>query len=303
MRNLRRKTRILIPATILIFALILGIIFISRSPVLIVTDSSFGQLYGSRRLWFRNIRTSLELFRRIIPVEVFENAGPDLVALAVVNISPSPRAVLFPYRYQEAALYYIDMYPEIPVYVTGGRMIPQDQSVAFVRTDTAVDLYRAGLYAALLAGEKGVLFASSDYIHDDYSDAFLLGLHDQGYERAPVLLNVSDSFSSFEEIGCIVIIGNAGRFIEQDSSIPVILFSWADPSFTPGNVKLMFDDSPWVMVREILGYDHQIPQEILVPSRPHLIAGRMENRFNYFGHSAILREKIQKNQEKTVLIE
>ena len=276
--------------------LILTAVFFLRSPVLIVTDSSFEQIYGSGRLRSRNNRTSLELFRRVISVVVFENAGPDLVALAVVNTSPSPRAVLFPYRYMEGALYYTEMFPETPVFVMCGRNPPPEQPLTFVQTDTSADLYRAGMYAARLAGEKRVLVVSSGTIHEEQEQAFLTGVLKQGFPEDVSFLNVFDVFESFEETGCIVAIGSAGRFITQDTSIPVILFSWADPSLTPESVKLIFDDSPWALAKEALRKERQSLSEIFVPSRPLLLAGRMERKINFFGHSALLRDKLQKNQ-------
>ena len=73
--------------------LTLGIVvgtFFARSPVLLVSDASFYQLYGSQRFASAIARNSLQLFRRVIPVPVFENAGADIIALVVEQASASP---------------------------------------------------------------------------------------------------------------------------------------------------------------------------------------------------------------------
>ena len=158
---------------VLLFFSILGGIFFSRSPVLVVTDPSFNYLYGPQRLRLRAITSSLELFRRVIPVPVAENAGPDLIALVVDGVSRSPRAVLFPYRYLDGAQAYKASHPQVPVLVTGAGSLPSPGTVAFVRTDIAADLYRAGLCAAVLMGEtRGVLFFTDGTLHDQYREAF-----------------------------------------------------------------------------------------------------------------------------------
>ena len=104
---LSRKLKKRLPLLIILFVFLTAcIVFLLQPPVLIVTDASFLQLYGSLRFRVSQARVSLELFRMVRPVQVAESAGADIAALIVESASKAPGAVLFPYRYQEAARFY-----------------------------------------------------------------------------------------------------------------------------------------------------------------------------------------------------
>jgi len=239
---------VLILVSVLVFGVIAGAFFY-RLPVLIVTDSSFTAVYGSRRLREIESRLSRKLFRRLIPVYVDENAGPDIVSFAVEDAFLNPLAVFFPHRYAEGAGYYKGNHPDTPVYVISGRNqnSTAKEEVFFVRTDVKTDLYRAGLCAALLAGEESVVFISSGTVPDENKDAFTEGLRAQGYTGTPVYRNSNYNFSSGSELGCAVIMGQAGDFFTRRPTTPVILFSWADPGILTRSVKVIFDDSPYTL--------------------------------------------------------
>ena len=275
--------------------LILAAVFFMRSPVLIVTDSYFERIYGKGRLRFRGIWTSLELFRPVISVEVAVNAGPDLIALAAAGHSASPWAVFFPYRYMEAALYYLEMHPNIPVLVmtADNPGLEDTPLITFVRTDTRIDMFRAGLYAKVLAGEEAVLFVSERGINEDLRSSFLTGLAAKHLYRTETLFYYpSMVFPSHMNIGCMVSSGDTGIFIEQNVQFPLILFSWADPAYTPRTVKLLFDDTPWAMAKDALRNYPPAAGELIIPSKPLLLFNRMENKSSYFRHMRLLREKI-----------
>ena len=278
-----------LPLGIIALALIiLCIIFFSRSPVLIITDNSFDEIYGSRRLAFRNIKTSLEIRRPVIPVTVMETAGADLAAFAALTVSANPYAVFFPYRYLEGAIFYGDLNPGVPVFITGGRNLPERDSGAaiYIQTDAETDLYRAGLYAAILAGDKDVLFASDRALPENYEAALLRGFLDQDFLGNLVFFNDEDIFESYNQIGSMIIFENTVDQPEFEHNIPVILFSWLDPSLTSRNVRLIFDDSPWVMVKRAL--DTEFSGLISLGSEPLLLINRLDNIFSYFGLNGLL---------------
>jgi len=245
-RKLLFLTFILI--TVLVFGAIAGV-FLYRLPVLIVTDSSFMAVYGSGRLSEIESRLSRKLFRRLIPVYVDENAGPDIVSFAVEDTFQNPFAVFFPHRYMSGAAYYKESHPNIPVYVASGRnqSSTAKEAVYFVRTDVKTDLYRAGLCAALLAGEESVIFISNVTVPEENREAFSEGLRAQGYTGTPIYRNTSYNFSSGGDIGCAVIMGQAGEFFVKRPTTPVILFSWADPGIVTRSVKVIFDDSLYAL--------------------------------------------------------
>ena len=289
MKFLRSKR--VIPLSIL---LVLGLVFYFRSPVLIITDASFGSLYGQRRLWFRNAKTSLELFRRVIPVMVYENTGSSQIALAASYASSSPRAVIFPYRYMDAAILYKEMFPESETIIMGGRnTFPGEEhlnDLYYVQSHTELDLYRAALYAAELCQDKDVLLISSDQIPDVYREAFMLGLNNQGFTASVIYSEQGRELPSLSNIGCIVLLGSPAAFLIDDLRIPVILFSWINPVNTPRSVKLIFDDSPWALAREILNSDMVEGEEIMLPSSPLLLLNRMEKILEFFEISPLLKE-------------
>jgi len=286
----------------LLFVLTLTGMFFLRSPVLIVTDASFYQLYGSQRFRLAVIRNSLELFRRVIAVPVSENAGPDVIALVVEAALRSPRAVLFPQRYIEGARIFNDRHPEVPVLVMWGRnplpdIFRQESGIVFVRTDNATDLYRAGLSAAILVNEeRDVLFFTDGSLRDQYREAFEDGLLNQGFTNRMVYLDAFMDHVSYIEIGCVIVAGPALRFLERGLDIPVILFSWIDPVQTPRSVRIVFNDSPLALASGALrAFPSAAANEIFVPSRPAVLSARIEERREIRTLRGLIREEFQKN--------
>ncbi|MDR2618185.1 MAG: hypothetical protein LBC62_04865 [Treponema sp.] len=245
------RRRFFLAAAILLMLVIPGGVFMLRQPVLIVTDSSFNLIYGNLRTRLKQAESSLRLYRRMLMVPVAESAGPDVIALAVKAVSPSPYAVLFPYRYGAAARRYSEEYPGVPALVLGGRppVETADSGTLAVHTDTSLDFYRAGLCAALFAqGTEGAVLVFHDgTITAADREAFLKGLRAQGFTRNPVYLSLNSDYSSWQNVSCVVVNGAAARFFDQNLKIPVILFSWIDPGITPRSVKAVFDDSPWAL--------------------------------------------------------
>jgi hypothetical protein len=295
-RRLKRKLPFLIP----LFFLALAGVFFARPPVLIVTDTSFIQLYGSSRFRIRQIRVSLELFRKVMPVEIAESAGSDLTVLAVEGASRSPRAVLFPYRYLEAARLYSGNHPGIQVMVTGGNSSPpvSGATFGFVFTDTALDLYRAGLYAAVLAEKNSsVLFFYGDTLSDGYREAFQDGLEAGGGNNNPVYISASVDYVSYDNIGCAVLAGPAANFLEKNLNIPVILFSWIDPGLSPRSVKVTFDDSAWALVTGLLGSKASGEGKFAAASRIQVLKGRIGGKMP----NNMIRRNFQKKEKNQAL--
>ena len=289
---------------ILITLIIIGINFYSRDPVLILTDQSFISLYGSRRLWFRNVKTSIDLFRRVIPVIVHESSTPDLIAISLADTSSSPHAIIFPYRYLEAALFYNELLlneasglrsSEIKIFVMGERHILPFLPVNIIQTDMEQDFYRAGLLSAIYSSGNDVLIASGITLQNEFLEAFHAGLLNNGFQGSYHVLYENEDSPRFENIGCLILIGNASSFITEDISVPIILFSWMNPSFTTQNVKIIFDDSPWALAEHALKSDNSpINGQILSPSNPQLLLNRLERFTDYFKKTFLLMENFQR---------
>ncbi|MDR2484331.1 MAG: hypothetical protein LBD55_02925 [Treponema sp.] len=258
---------------------ILGIgsgVFFSRDPVLIVTDASFTALYGARRARLKTVKASIQLFRPVKPVMVADNAGPDMVAFAVEQAGGSPYCILFPYRYNEGAERYVEQFPQVPVFILGGRnQNPRVNGTIFIETDSGTDLYRAGLCAGIMARNDGkeVLFFQNEAMAAEQQDAFQAGLREQGFEKTPKYLSVSQDYSDNQNVSCVVMNGQAALFLNKDLDTPVILFSWIDPDVTATPVKLVFDDSPWALVTRVVQMipgknpEGAVPSEIVFPGR------------------------------------
>ena len=292
-RRWKRK----IPFFIVLFIfLCAGVVFLLRSPVLIVTDISFSQIYGTTRLQLKLYETTLKLFRRVIPVLVNEGAGPDLIALAAEAASKSPRAVFFSYRHLEGARFYKENNAEITVFVMAGRnpKPKEETELIFVHTDTAQDLYKAGLFAALLAVDNNVLLLNDNNLTVEQSRAFREGLVVQGFLGISNLINATEEYYNYSDLGCVVVQGPAVKFLEENRQIPIILFSWLDPALLPQTVKLVFDDSPWALAVKTLKSTPQPGEDMLIPSELVILLNKTEKK-NFRNINAILKEKIEKS--------
>jgi hypothetical protein len=299
------KKRVIITAAIFLVlaAAWLGVnSFLSRAPVLIVEDRVFEALYGPFRLRKNQVLVSLALKRPVRVLRVEENAGDDVVVFTVEAAAEIPHCVIFSFRYYSAARRYNREYPDTPVGVFLGRYreLADTGSERFTLfgTDQKLDLYRAGRLSALLAsapppgetpeeeapsgGKKNpaILVFQDEYISDELRGAFKKGLGDEDNQSNPRYLIGSSQYQSETVCDAAVIFGADPEFFGQSADIPGILFSWLDPSLTPGNIKAVFDDSPLALAAELVplivnaegnGEDErkivEIPSEIWILSR------------------------------------
>ena len=295
MRISLRNKKHLILIIVLVFALLAGGgagFFFLRPPLLIVTDSSFSMLYGSERLAQKQRQAAMSFFRRVIPVLVSENAGPDLVAIAVNETFSLPWAVLFPYRYLEGARIYKENNHDMRVFVMGGSnpypATLTGTGITYVRTDTMLDLYRAGLSAVLLAGEKNILVFDDGLYTDEDQELLRELLVSRGFLGELIFVSLIARSPPYSETGCIIVTGPVTRFLEQNLNIPVVLFSWVDPAITPRMVKLVFDDSPWALVTKALRFRDS--EEIRIPSQPIALSGRIDVKSDFRRLRSLIKE-------------
>ena len=296
-RLIGRRKYLIFFTSILILLLTFGSLFALywvRPPVLIVSDSSFAMLYGPDRLSKAESRISRRFLRRIIQVIVDENAGPDLIAIAVERASQAPIAVLFPHRYIDGARQYMGAYPEIPVWVvtTMSSRSQEDEEFSFIGIDVALDLYRAGLCAALLADGKKVAFISEMSLSDEYREVFQEGLRAQGHLDDPTWGSFYTNYSSDDDLGCVILTGPATDFLEKNLDVPIILFSWVDPVFTPRAVKVFFDDSMWAMLPKILKSFPLVQGDHFFSSEPVVLKDRIENANNFRQLRDLVKENL-----------
>ena len=290
------KKKYLIPGIVALLAFVsFEAAYLARSPILIVSDESFGMLYGQNRLKRQESGISRALFRRLIRVTVDESSGPDLIALAVEGAHKSPWAVLFPSRYIEGARNFLNDRPDVPVLVMAGgnRGIQAEEGFAIINTDTALDLYRAGRCAALIAGEDRVFFASDGTLTDELKDTFQEGLRAQGHLEDTIWTTAGFDYASRSDLGCVVIAGTANVFFEQRIHVPIILFSWINPAYTPNSVKLVFDDSPLAFAAKALKLFPKPGEEVFFSSSTVLFKNRIGEKRDFKKLKGFISENFQ----------
>jgi hypothetical protein len=149
--NRERVKKYLVLLGIVIFLPIGAGAFLHRAPVVVVTDEAFNELYGKWRVLASLMRMQAELLRPVKQAIIGEEAGADMVSIAVGVAAKSPYCVLFPYRYVEGAERYTESFPGVPTIVLGRRGQTPPKGAAFIQTDALTDLFRAGACAAVLA--------------------------------------------------------------------------------------------------------------------------------------------------------
>ncbi|MCL1994535.1 MAG: hypothetical protein FWG66_16445 [Spirochaetes bacterium] len=259
-----------------------GLFIYSRPPVLIVTDAPFVYIYGQNRLRREIVRASAALFRLVLPVVVADGASDDIVFFAVTNASTRPYAVIFPLRYAGAASFFHIQAPEVPVIVLEGRhgqgaSAPGADDFFRFRTDTETDLYRAGRLSAILNEETGgqsLVFLGGNLIGNE-RQIFQQALAGQGeWPETQFFYSIAE-LGSVLGISSAVLAGSGTEFLERRPNIPVIFFTWLNPAFMPGEVVVVFDDSPWVQAEPAVRMMAAGIKNGQIASRPLVLSARV----------------------------
>jgi hypothetical protein len=230
-----------------------GLFFAARPPVVIVVDNAFLELYGKKRANTRRYMLTLSLMRRVVFAVVSEEAEGEAAEFAVSAAAKEPYLALFPERYLEGADRYAAAVGEAgladktrAVVVDGGNDEKSDGvnigRAESVRIDRETDLYRAGRCAAILAKDGSIVVYYQDRLPNAYRDAFREGLTAGGYTQTPFFYRFNDSASQMD-IGCAVLLSAVNATFLAGNNVPMVLFSWLDPEYTPNGVMVVFDDS------------------------------------------------------------
>ena len=301
----------LIATAVIIAALgIQPLIYIIRSPVLIVSDELFDNLYGLERIKRQQRSASIALFRRVLPVVVADGASPDIVSIAVTSAAARPYCVVFPRRYAAAALFYHGEFPEIPNVVLGGLISHYDLPVpngilCVYGTDRDTDLYRAGVLAGILANtqrttaaqdedetpvQQIVAFLQDRDITETQRRLFEAGVQDYSPDTEVGFFNSPEGIPEAEKVSCVVLAESIIESFERIPYVPLILFSWLDPALTSGDVVVMFDDSPWSQVVAAVQMAARRQEEGKIPSKALVFSGKIADN----GVSRTLRSSARK---------
>ncbi|MCL2043810.1 MAG: hypothetical protein FWG89_06710 [Treponema sp.] len=292
------KKRLITAGVILAVLCLLSLIYIIRSPVLVVTDEIFENLYGIERMQRQRRSVSFSLFRRVISVVVADGAGPDIVSAAVSGAAVRPFCVVFPRRYASAAVFYHEDYPRIRSVVLGGLVhpynLPMPNGVLCVYgTDLDTDLYRAGVFAGILAnarralaaqdedtvpGRQAIVFWQNYSVSERQHLLFIMGVNENSPDSEVVFINSPGEMPEMEDLACAVLSSSGAEFFDRIPRIPIILFSWLDPVFTSEEVVIMFDDSPWSQIVAAVRLAARRVEEGKIPSKTLIFSGRITDK-------------------------
>jgi len=271
--ELNKKT---VTAAIIVFAVIAALfIFYIRPPVLIVTEKSFIEIYGKERIQNEAFSSALAMFRPVKIVTVANDAGEDTVPFAVSSAAIKPFCVIFPLRFVKSAVLYRELAPNIPIVVLEGRyleeenpsgsVLGEEKSEYFVfKTDISDDFYRIGLAVTTIKlkndqkyenstldeGKKGRVALFLDYKINKMKDVFLRGLYDNGELFETLFYNGYSQYMELPDLSCAVMAGTGTDFMEKKTDVPIISFTWIDPSLLPFNVAMIVNDSPLAQARQ-----------------------------------------------------
>jgi len=253
------KNKIRIKVTLILTVLALGFMvpgyfYLSRSPVLIITDLAFVSLYGEARIKQESLISSFMLFRRVRIVLVADDASDEIVRIAITDASSTPFCVIFPLRFIRSARIYREQNPEIPVVILEGRhsnastdsVIGGNKNDYYIyKTDINTEFHKTGMAAASInMGRNGkIVVFIEPQIQSQATDAFLQGMN--SFENPPqaVFFNNFIQFSEIPDISCVVLVGSGVEFLENNEEIPIIFFSWIDSALLPAQTALLVNDS------------------------------------------------------------
>jgi hypothetical protein len=275
-------------AVIVIALAVTGLVFYGRSPVLVVTDATFIELYGKDRIRRQRIVSSFTLFRRVKPVITADGASPDILVEAISATARRPYCVLFPTYLAPAAERFHAQFPEIRVVLLEGidsssGLLGADGVLCVYRTDQETDLYRAGLFAGLVSLQKSAADAQRAcflwqgryrYIQEAERDVFSRGLRESDSDAVARFVNYASEMPDMEGISCVVLTRFGAEYLDKNAQIPLILFTWLDPSMLPDETAAAFDDSTWALVVPAVRMAVNGQAEGKIPSKPLLFPGK-----------------------------
>jgi len=228
------------------------VIYFARAPVLIVTDQAIIPLYGEARIRRETFSASLSLFRPVHNIFVADDAGDDIVQFAIADVSLRPFCVLFPHRFARSARLYSEQRPQVRVVVLEGRygeLFPESggnfNGFFTYKTDIEADFFTAGLAAGALHSGNGRIAVFLEPRIAEAGSFFMQAVNSQENPPETSFFTSFSQYSGISGLSCVVLAGQGAEFLEDSNGIPVILFSWIDPSLAPANVILIINDSPW----------------------------------------------------------
>ncbi|MCL2191789.1 MAG: hypothetical protein FWB78_00140 [Treponema sp.] len=291
-----KRAKLLLALGLLLAALsVTVLVFLSRPPVLVVTDLPFAALHGENRLQMRQLFASVALFRQVRPVLIADDASPDMLIAAISYASENPFMVLFPRRFAAVAERFHRELPEIPVVVFRGAIpaaeMPAGNGIFNVfGTDQGTDLFRAGLFAGIIGsmgqtvepldddlppGQRTHVLWQNRFVTPNGRELFSGAVMDRDPDSAVVFVSTPAGMPDTRNVSSMVMIGAGADYLERNPGVPVILFSWLNPDLTSREVIIIFDDSPWALVVPATRMAARGVSTGVIPSKPLIFSDRI----------------------------
>jgi hypothetical protein len=141
-------------------------------------------------------------------------------------------------------------------------------------------MYRAGLFAGALGIKKSsaeaqrTCFMLQDpYIQAAEREFFFRGLRESDSRAVVRFVNSATDIPAPEGISCMVLSRSGGEYLDNNAKIPLILFTWLDPSMLPAETAAVFDDSTWALVVQTARMAISSQAEGKIPSKPLVFSG------------------------------
>ncbi len=265
---------IIVALLIVLIALVIGVYALKR-PLIIVVDAGAVAVYGQGRavseMWMLRFR----LLRPVLFIVLDSPYETRTVVSRVAAAARLPIAVVFPRRYEEAALVYKSEL-NVPVVILNdsSEYYSEENGLIYLSADRETDFHRAALALALYLErldlsadmEKKLAFYRTD-AESYYDDSFAKGLAAGGFDGNVVYAKIDDRVER-SVLGVVYGAGTASLAQTISFDIPFVLFSWADPDILPDAAILEFDDSPWAFA-ELAYFAARSGVSAVVPSKVH----------------------------------
>jgi hypothetical protein len=79
-------------------------------------------------------------------------------------------------------------------------------------------------------------------------EIFLKGLYDRGILIETQFFNSFSQYTEMSDLSCVILAGMGFEYLEKKTDVPVIFFTWINPSLLPSDVVIVINDSPWAQV-------------------------------------------------------
>lgn len=236
--------------SMLLVIVVLGLLFISRDGVYIITDEAELLLYGRTGATVKTIQAALRLHRPVHIVSMPFSSDRKLLSEFLVRNTSSRGIFVIPSRFQVHGEIFAQQHPDSSVVFWGSGATPfQKSSINY-----AADLQRAAEIAGPLAVQSGISPAlvfpenMDTEMLANLTQAFEEGLVKQGFYNGTVVLTSKNDV--LPPVSSMVLFPTT--ILLPDSSMPVILFSEVRNAFLPDTVIAVFDDSLWPHIADLV---------------------------------------------------